>query len=107
MAFLQSPLGNRDWVPRGEWQDWKAISASSFSGSTTGEHLWMSRGADRNYLLALLSIILLFNYVDRLALGIVLQDIKLDLELSDTQLGFLTGIAFAFFYSIMGVPIAR
>ena len=52
-------------------------------------------------------VILAFSFADRLALGIVLQDIKTDLDLSDTQLGFLTGIAFALFYAIMGVPIAR
>jgi MFS transporter, Spinster family, sphingosine-1-phosphate transporter len=51
--------------------------------------------------------ILAFNYVDRLALGLVLQDIKLDFHLSDTKAGLLSGIAFAFFYSVMGIPIAR
>lgn len=61
----------------------------------------------KNYLLTVLLVILAFNCVDRLALGIVLQDIKVDLELSDSQLGFLSGIAFALFYSVMGLPIAR
>lgn len=61
----------------------------------------------KNYLLGLLTLILLFNCVDRLALGLLLQDIKADLQLSDTQLGFLSGIAFALFYSVMGIPIAR
>jgi MFS family permease len=51
--------------------------------------------------------ILTFNFVDRLALGLMLQDIKADLALSDVQLGFLTGIAFALFYSVLGIPIAR
>jgi MFS family permease len=54
-----------------------------------------------------LLVILAFNYVDRLALGLLLEDIKAELHLSDTQLGLLTGIAFAAFYSIMGIPIAR
>jgi MFS transporter, Spinster family, sphingosine-1-phosphate transporter len=54
-----------------------------------------------------LSIILASNYLDRVALGLLLQDIKIDLSLSDTQLGLLTGIAFALFYAVMGVPIAR
>lgn len=63
--------------------------------------------AYRSWLLTLLLIILAFNYVDRLALGVVLQDIKSDLALSDTQLGLLSGIAFALFYSVMGIPIAR
>lgn len=67
----------------------------------------MQPTTNKNYLLTVLLVILAFNFVDRLALGIVLQDIKVDLELSDTQLGFLTGIAFAIFYSVMGIPIAR
>jgi MFS family permease len=67
----------------------------------------MRQSAYRGYLLALLMIILAFNYVDRIALGVVLEDIKADLALSDTELGFLSGIAFALFYSVMGIPIAR
>jgi MFS transporter, Spinster family, sphingosine-1-phosphate transporter len=63
--------------------------------------------SNKHYLLVLLMVILAFNYVDRLALGIALQDIKTELNLSDAQLGFLTGIAFALFYSVMGLPIAR
>jgi MFS family permease len=61
----------------------------------------------RAYLLAVLLVILAFNYVDRYALGWVLESIKTDLHLSDSQLGFLGGIAFALFYSVMGIPIAR
>ena len=67
----------------------------------------MRESAYRNYLLTVLLVILVFNYLDRMALGIVLPAIKADLDLTDTQLGFLSGIAFALFYSIMGVPIAR
>src|SRR5688572_31609060 len=61
----------------------------------------------KRYLLLVLLVILAFNYVDRMAFGLVLQDIKTDFDLSDTQLGLLTGIAFALFYSLMGIPIAR
>lgn len=61
----------------------------------------------REYLLTVLMLILAFNYVDRAVLGLALQDIKADLNLSDTQLGLLTGIAFALFYAFMGIPIAR
>jgi len=61
----------------------------------------------RQYLLLVLMVILAFNYVDRLALAVMLQDIKHDLLLSDTQLGVLSGIAFALFYSVMGLPLAR
>jgi predicted MFS family arabinose efflux permease len=65
------------------------------------------RIAYKNYALTLLTIIMVFNYVDRLSMGLMLQDIKVDLSLSDTQLGLLTGITFAAFYAIMGIPIAR
>jgi MFS family permease len=61
----------------------------------------------KHYVLGVLTVILLFNGLDRLALGILLQDIKVDFALSDTQLGFLTGLAFALFYALMGIPIAR
>ena len=61
----------------------------------------------KRYLLGVLLAIYAFNSVDRSALQLVLQDIKRDFHLSDTQLGLLTGIAFALFYSLMGVRIAR
>jgi MFS family permease len=58
-------------------------------------------------MLACLTLVLMFNYSDRLALGLMLQDIKIDLRLSDTRLGLLSGIAFAAFYALMGIPMAR
>ena len=62
---------------------------------------------NKNYLLVMLLIVLAFHWTDRTALGLLLQDIKVDLRLTDTQLGLMSGIAFAIFYSLMGVPIAR
>jgi len=67
----------------------------------------MQESSYKRYLLTLLMAILAFNYVDRHALGLLLQDIKVELAVSDTQLGLLTGLAFAVFYSVMGIPIAR
>jgi len=64
-----------------------------------------SKALYRNYLVALLSLVFAFNGVDRSALGLLLQDIKLSLHLTDIQLGLLNGIAFSLFYSVMGVPI--
>lgn len=61
----------------------------------------------RYYLLAVFALIMALNYADRLSLGIALQNIKLDLSLSDTQLGLITGLAFSTLYAILGVPIAR
>ncbi len=58
-------------------------------------------------MLLLLMVIMAFNCVDGQALGLVLQQIKIELHASDTELGLLTGIAVAAFYSIAGLPIAR
>ena len=61
----------------------------------------------RNYVLGILVVVYVFNFIDRQILSILLEPIKLDLALSDTQLGFLSGIAFAIFYATLGMPIAR
>jgi predicted MFS family arabinose efflux permease len=47
------------------------------------------------------------NYMDRFLLAILVEPIKRDLGLSDTQLGMLSGLAFALFYATMAFPIAR
>jgi len=58
-------------------------------------------------LLWVLLIVYIFNFIDRQVVTILAEPIKRDLGLSDTQLGLLTGLAFALFYAILGVPIAR
>lgn len=40
-------------------------------------------------------------------LAVLLPSIKSDLQLSDTQIGFITGLAFTLFYATLGIPIAR
>jgi len=59
------------------------------------------------YALGVLFVVYVFNFIDRSILGILNQAIKEDLGLSDTQMGFLGGIAFAIFYTLLGIPIAR
>jgi len=61
----------------------------------------------RTYVLAVLFWLSVFNSTDNVALALVLQNIKLDLSLTDTELGVLTGIAFALFYSLVGLGVAR
>ena len=63
--------------------------------------------AYRYYVLALLTLTLMFSVADRLVLSILLQDIKRDFALSDSQLGLLAGFAFTLFYVIAGFPMAR
>jgi len=57
-------------------------------------------------MLALLFVVYVMNIVDRHIVNILLEPIKHDLSLSDTEAGFLAGFAFALFYTVMGVPIA-
>ena len=66
----------------------------------------MSQSA-KYYTLAILTIVYVFNFIDRQILVILQPLIKADLNLSDTELGLLSGIAFAFFYTVLGIPIAR
>ena len=61
----------------------------------------------RNYALGLLTVVYSFNFIDRQLLSILQESIKVDLSLSDSQLGLLTGFAFALFYVTAGIPIAR
>lgn len=63
--------------------------------------------ARKHYALAAMTAVYTLNFVDRGLMMLLLQPIKEDLQLSDTQLGFLTGIAFGLFYATLGVPLAR
>jgi predicted MFS family arabinose efflux permease len=47
------------------------------------------------------------NFVDRQIVGILAEPIKHDLHLTDAQLGWIGGSAFALFYTILGIPIAK
>ena len=60
----------------------------------------------RRYVLGLLLLVMTLNYADRYLIGILLPQIKSDLALTDTQIGFLAGAAFTVFYALLGVPIA-
>ncbi|MFM8376698.1 MAG: spinster family MFS transporter [Phenylobacterium sp.] len=61
----------------------------------------------RRYALVLLLAVYTVNFLDRQIVSILAEPIKRDLKLSDTQLGLLTGLAFAIFYTFLGLPIAR
>lgn len=59
------------------------------------------------YVLGVLCLVYTFNYMDRYLLSILAEDVKKSFSLSDGQLGFLYGTAFAVFYALFGYPIAR
>jgi predicted MFS family arabinose efflux permease len=60
----------------------------------------------RAYVLAILTLVYAFNHIDRQVLLILLEPIKTELKLKDSDLGLLTGIGFAAFYATLGVPVA-
>lgn len=60
----------------------------------------------RNGTLALLTMIYLFNFMDRQIMAVLAEQVRLEFGLSDSQLGLLTGFMFALFYTTFGVPIA-
>ena len=59
------------------------------------------------YVLSLLLVVYIFNFLDRQIIAILAPDIQKDLGISLGDLGFLYGTAFAIFYAIMGVPLAK
>ena len=58
------------------------------------------------YVVGILLAVYTLNFLDRQIVSILAAPIKDDLGLSNTQLGLVTGVAFALFYSVLGLPIA-
>ena len=69
-------------------------------GNSTG-------GLYSHYVLIVLMIVYIFNFIDRNILSILAEDIKADLGITDAQMGFLYGTVFAVFYAVFGIPLAR
>ena len=59
------------------------------------------------YALGVLVVVYVLNFLDRQILSILAERIKADLDLSDAQIGFLYGTAFAVFYALFGIPLGR
>jgi MFS family permease len=66
-----------------------------------------SSPAYANYVLAVLVLVYMLNFIDRQILSILAEDIKRDLGLDDDDIGFLFGTAFGVFYSLFGIPLGR
>jgi len=69
----------------------------------------LAQGSERyrRYALALLMLIYALNMLDRQIITILAEPMKADLNLADWQIGAVSGLAFALFYSAVGLPIAR
>src|SRR5499426_1135660 len=59
------------------------------------------------YAVFVFALALMINILDRQIVSLIVEPIKRDLHLSDTQMGWLMGPAFVIFYMILGLPIAR
>lgn len=60
-----------------------------------------------HWTLLLLLLVYTMSFTDRQILGILIQPIKDEFQVSDTAMGLLSGLAFTLFYSVLGVPFAR
>jgi MFS family permease len=61
----------------------------------------------RAYVLGSLLLVYIFNFIDRSIFNILTEPMKVSLQLEDWQMGVLGGLAFAIFYTTLGIPIAR
>ncbi|MCC7394818.1 MAG: MFS transporter [Sphingomonadaceae bacterium] len=73
--------------------------ASAASENRASSYSW--------YVLSVLVIVYILNFIDRQIMSILAVDIKAALHLSDADMGFLGGAAFAVFYALFGIPIGR
>ena len=92
-----------EWLPV-----WRAMvscgcTITTIKATTVTTNPYASR-KKAYYALVLLTIVYSFNFIDRQLLAILQESVKADLDLSDSQLGLLTGFAFAAFYVIAGIP---
>jgi MFS family permease len=71
----------------------------------------ISKAPKRNIYTAYLIIILLlaytFSFIDRQILSLLVEPMKRDLDITDTQMSLLQGLSFALFYTLMGLPLGR
>jgi MFS family permease len=86
------------------------ISADSLSDESvarqTASEPW-PRPSQAWYAVSIFALALMINILDRQIVSLIVEPIKRDLNLSDTQMGWLMGPAFIIFYMILGLPIAR
>lgn len=78
-------------------QNQAAAPASSAIPYPTSGQSW--------YLVFVLMIFYVFSFIDRQIISLLIGPIKRDLEISDTQIGLLSGFSFALFYCLLGIPI--
>ena len=76
------------------------------AGSARGHETGFGSKSYRNYVLLTLTVVYTFNFIDRILISVVGVPIINEFGLSQFQFGLLSGIGFALFYTLLGIPIA-
>ena len=84
-----------------------SVSASAASSEADAASRDAPSRAYASYVLALLTLVYAFNYLDRQLLSVLMEPVKREFGVSDGQLGMLTGFLFAAIYTVAGIPVAR
>ncbi|MFC4311751.1 spinster family MFS transporter [Steroidobacter flavus] len=84
------------------------LPAAAQAADRTPEHPWQLFSSRQRWtMLAVLFLVSTVSNVDRQIMTVAIEPIKAEFHATDTQMGLLTGIAFALFYATLGLPIAR
>jgi MFS family permease len=84
-----------------------AVGADAAADELARAKLGGFGGAYRRYVMVLLMVGCMLNFLDRGVINILAEPIKAELHLKNWQLGMLTGFYFALFYSVLSLPIGR
>ncbi|HSC83618.1 MAG TPA: MFS transporter, partial [Pseudomonas sp.] len=76
----------------------QSVQTSPLAGKKRYRYEW--------YIVLLCMLAYIFSFVDRQILSLMIEPIKADLQITDTQFSLLSGLAFSLFYAFMGLPIA-
>jgi len=83
------------------------MSTSEQTATRDGFETFKVTDTYRWYVVWLLFVVYVLNFVDRQILQILIEPIRKEFNFSDGQMGLLSGLAFAVLYSVLGIPIAR
>jgi predicted MFS family arabinose efflux permease len=90
---------------KGAVRDASSAESGPFQLNQSGPPATAS-ASDRYYVLGVLTLAYALNIADRFSISTLIEPIKLELHLSDSGVGYLTGVALALFYVTVGIPVA-
>ena len=84
-----------------------ATQSQSITAATGGDSSSYPSSFAAWYSVSVLMLMYIFSFIDRTTISLIVEPMKRDLHISDTQIGMLQGLAFALLYTFLGLPIAR